>query len=597
MKKVWKQSSAELDSAAPGNVKTAHCRATEGRKFQAKATHSSPVSTTSSPVVDPEARGKNSTSAIDLRKGILNLFHLGRENLWVRQQRNVRSYRSILEWTWGVWRSRRARSSSQLGGESKPPEDVELRNRNPERLACFGGGNSPVPLWRYGAHRRPPHGGYAEFLLGSRQAGISGQNGAAVVLKGVDKAGVGEKDHRFCFDTRASKHWHVKGACIWIEQKLGQTCFGWARCHIPRGILRCLRSPSALLLVPTLETLNDSVRGPSWISPQRDGGKMEASNASKLKTRLAFQGALCEEPSPGNIFELLRLSYLSLVVKVQGPKTIFAVPGLSIKPGMARPSTASNFSVKTHCPTGGEGPRGGTSGPPSLLWCSKQRHEGPSLNSTRTRASWQRTRLWEEVTDPGARKRHLAPEWSKAPERGIALVPRYLGSTNRAPEKLFKIEILDILLLAGVIGLSAGDIPANCLYEDVHGTWTFAETERVGDNTINCDTLGPVAHVQNLTFTFPDIATDEMGNEGTWTMMSNQGFETWLNHSVTSYCDQNFTGWSRDNTVRNWSCFNATKTTAVNAGRTAGVKTNKTAAVRVPTWRADQLSLALSSWV
>lgn len=86
-------------------------------------------------------------------------------------------------------------------------------------------------------------------------------------------------------------------------------------------------------------------------------------------------------------------------------------------------------------------------------------------------------------------------------------------------------QMLAVLLLASVIGLSAADTPAHCLYEDVRGTWTFYETERLGDASISCDSLGPIVYVKNFTLTFPDTATDEQGNAGTWTLIYNQGFE------------------------------------------------------------------------
>jgi cathepsin C len=34
--------------------------------------------------------------------------------------------------------------------------------------------------------------------------------------------------------------------------------------------------------------------------------------------------------------------------------------------------------------------------------------------------------------------------------------------------------------------LVAADTPANCTYEDILGTWTFFETERSGDQSIDC---------------------------------------------------------------------------------------------------------------
>ncbi|KAK3852192.1 hypothetical protein Pcinc_041214 [Petrolisthes cinctipes] len=134
-----------------------------------------------------------------------------------------------------------------------------------------------------------------------------------------------------------------------------------------------------------------------------------------------------------------------------------------------------------------------------------------------------------------------------------------------------------VLLLVCWAALCAGDTPGNCMYDDIRGTWTFYETERSGDNTINCDTLGPIVHTKTFTLSFPNNVMDELNNEGTWTMVWNQGFEVNINERSyyafsyyegnmlisTSYCDRTMNGWSRDNTVRNWSCFFGNKTTPV----------------------------------
>ena len=34
------------------------------------------------------------------------------------------------------------------------------------------------------------------------------------------------------------------------------------------------------------------------------------------------------------------------------------------------------------------------------------------------------------------------------------------------------------------------DTPANCSYEDIVGSWTFYETERSGDRSIDCSKQG-----------------------------------------------------------------------------------------------------------
>ncbi|XP_045587677.2 dipeptidyl peptidase 1 [Procambarus clarkii] len=173
-------------------------------------------------------------------------------------------------------------------------------------------------------------------------------------------------------------------------------------------------------------------------------------------------------------------------------------------------------------------------------------------------------------------------------------------------------------MLTGVVLLccvaaALADTPANCLYEDIKGTWTFAETERTGDNTINCDELGPIVHTKTFTLSFPNTAADEYGNEGTWTMIYNQGFEVNINErsyfafsyyegdftSSTSYCDRTFNGWSRDKTIRNWSCFSAQKNTEVVPRETRKL-TVPAAQLRQP-YRNDhemirKINSAQSSW-
>ncbi|KAK7086269.1 hypothetical protein SK128_002210 [Halocaridina rubra] len=145
---------------------------------------------------------------------------------------------------------------------------------------------------------------------------------------------------------------------------------------------------------------------------------------------------------------------------------------------------------------------------------------------------------------------------------------------------------LGLLVLCCLYGVLA-DTPAHCLFEDIKGTWTFQETERSGDNTLNCDTLGPIVHTKNFTLSFPNTAMDELGNEGTWTMIWNQGFEVNINErsyfafsyyegdftSSTSYCDRTFNGWSRDKTMRNWSCYGAQKNTPVRARKSQKLTT------------------------
>ncbi|KAL1468561.1 hypothetical protein MTO96_025330 [Rhipicephalus appendiculatus] len=86
------------------------------------------------------------------------------------------------------------------------------------------------------------------------------------------------------------------------------------------------------------------------------------------------------------------------------------------------------------------------------------------------------------------------------------------------------------LLVCG-LGLVAADTPANCTYDETRGWWTFTEGPRVGDRSIRCDhwTPGKDATKVRVLLEFPNLATDELGNQGTWTLIYNQGFEVVIN--------------------------------------------------------------------
>lgn len=167
------------------------------------------------------------------------------------------------------------------------------------------------------------------------------------------------------------------------------------------------------------------------------------------------------------------------------------------------------------------------------------------------------------------------------------------------------------LLLLCCLAAALADIPVHCLYEEVKGTWTFSETDRLGNNTINCDELGEISHVKTFTLAYPNLVTDEKGVEGTWTMMYDEGFEININGrsyfayffyeedgiNVVSHCDQTFNGWSRDKTVRNWSCFNGVKDTNVAPRKTKKVTTNHSQKLYKTDYRMiEKINSAQNSW-
>lgn len=128
-----------------------------------------------------------------------------------------------------------------------------------------------------------------------------------------------------------------------------------------------------------------------------------------------------------------------------------------------------------------------------------------------------------------------------------------------------------LLLSAVLLGPTAqADTPANCMYDDIRGLWRFQESEPIGDRNIECDesTFSPNRELV-VRLDFPDIASDQFGNKGHWTMIYNQGFEVVLNYrryftfslfesrtnGTVSVCDETLPGWSHDLLGRNWACF------------------------------------------
>lgn len=135
--------------------------------------------------------------------------------------------------------------------------------------------------------------------------------------------------------------------------------------------------------------------------------------------------------------------------------------------------------------------------------------------------------------------------------------------------QLFK--ILSVFL--ATIVLASADTPANCTYQDIQGIWLFSESARVANRTENCDNFPSQTSPVYIKLDFPNIATDNVGNVGTWTLIYNQGFEVVINlrryfafslykqkgKEVTSYCNATLPGWSHDLLGHNWACIKGRK--------------------------------------
>ena len=88
-------------------------------------------------------------------------------------------------------------------------------------------------------------------------------------------------------------------------------------------------------------------------------------------------------------------------------------------------------------------------------------------------------------------------------------------------------------------------------------TWAKAVTRRLIENNFRVELM------------YPDVAVDEHGNQGFWTLIYNQGFEvvvgtrkyfafsnyTKENNTVINHCSSTLPGWSHDLMSRNWACY------------------------------------------
>ncbi|KAJ9586859.1 hypothetical protein L9F63_019541, partial [Diploptera punctata] len=138
--------------------------------------------------------------------------------------------------------------------------------------------------------------------------------------------------------------------------------------------------------------------------------------------------------------------------------------------------------------------------------------------------------------------------------------------------KMYRVLLFVALLSAG----TWADIPVDCMYDEVEGTWYLYEGPRLYDNSINCTNFqSPVTRIK-VNLQYPNIVTDQYGNKGHWTMIYNEGFEITVNGrtyfayfyytemlgEVTSDCGKTFSYWSHDVTLRHWACFYGRKQNA-----------------------------------
>jgi len=84
-----------------------------------------------------------------------------------------------------------------------------------------------------------------------------------------------------------------------------------------------------------------------------------------------------------------------------------------------------------------------------------------------------------------------------------------------------------LLALVHLLPAVVADIPAHCLAADVLGTWEFSLGVPVDQARVSltCDLLDVLPYKTDITLSAPSRAVDDSGNQGTWTMIYDQGFE------------------------------------------------------------------------
>ena len=147
----------------------------------------------------------------------------------------------------------------------------------------------------------------------------------------------------------------------------------------------------------------------------------------------------------------------------------------------------------------------------------------------------------------------------------------------------------------------------------------FYESDRNNDNSLDCEAKVPVVSKTRMELKYPDVAVDQFGNIGTWTMIYNQGFEvtvagrtyfafsdfTQHGDTVVSYCGKTKAGqgWSHDVTVRNWACFTGKRIEETSARPEVKIHTHSKSSTRAEAGAysqsqedAEDINTKQSSW-
>lgn len=70
-----------------------------------------------------------------------------------------------------------------------------------------------------------------------------------------------------------------------------------------------------------------------------------------------------------------------------------------------------------------------------------------------------------------------------------------------------------LIIILVLFGTVYSDTPANCTYEDIKGAWKIYEGPRGQSKFFDCTNYTNLSSTYYIYLDFPDIATDDQGNE------------------------------------------------------------------------------------
>ena len=92
---------------------------------------------------------------------------------------------------------------------------------------------------------------------------------------------------------------------------------------------------------------------------------------------------------------------------------------------------------------------------------------------------------------------------------------------------MIRLNLISIFVLA-TLGAIQADTPANCHFKDVVGKWDLMIGEEIRDRPFSCSQSKAFPINYQVDLIYPNVAVDQFGNSGFWTLVYNQGFEVQL---------------------------------------------------------------------